>query len=209
MMLFGYLFNLRSAGYGDFLTQFLNQNDAFLHSPDTENTFSHGEIIMRILDSVTRFLTQLLTWLAGVFLVGMILLTCANISCRLFWVPIRGTFELMGFFGAIVATFSLGYTQIRRGHVAVDVLVNTFSEKPRAVLNMINDAICLVFFIIAAWQITEKATTLMRTGEVTETLRIIYYPFTYAVAFGCLVLSLVFLTELLRAIFPEEKGGKA
>ncbi len=164
---------------------------------------------MRILDSVTRFLSQLLTWLAGIFLVAMILLTCANISCRLVWVPIRGTFELMGFFGAIVTTFALGYTQTRRGHVAVDVLVSTFSKKTRTLLNMISDAICLVFFVIAAWQIADKATTLMNTGEVTETLRIIYYPFTYAVAFGCAVLAHVFLTELLRPVFPEEKGGKA
>jgi hypothetical protein len=46
----------------------------------------------------------------------------------------------------------------------------------------------------------------METGEVTETLQIIYYPFTYAVAFGCLVLSLTLLTDFIRAWMPE--GGE-
>jgi hypothetical protein len=54
------------------------------------------------------------------------------------------------------------------------------------------------FFAIASWQITVKATTLMQTGEITETLRIIYYPFTYAVALGCLVLTLVMLVDLIK-----------
>ncbi|MGA9178233.1 MAG: TRAP transporter small permease, partial [Desulfobacterales bacterium] len=60
---------------------------------------------------------------------------------------------------------------------------------------------------VAAWQIAVKATTLMNTGEITETLRIIYYPFTYGVAFGCAALSLVLFTDLVRFFFME-KGGK-
>ena len=51
-----------------------------------------------------------------------------------------------------------------------------------------------------------EAITVMRTGEVTETIRIIYYPFTLAVAFGCLVLSLVLLTDLLKAFASDREG---
>ncbi|MCP4352564.1 MAG: TRAP transporter small permease [Desulfobacterales bacterium] len=136
----------------------------------------------------------------------MILLTCANIFLRLVWLPISGAFELMGFFGAIAAAFSLGYTQNRRGHISVDFLISKFSDNAKNIINTINSVICLVFFTVAAWQIAKKATTLLTTGEVTETLRIIYYPFTYAVAFGCLALSLVFLTDLLK--HPEKTDEK-
>ena len=62
----------------------------------------------------------------------------------------------------------------------------------------------MFFFGIAAWQINKYATTLLVTGEVTETLRIIYYPFTYGVAFGIALLSLVFLTDLLKSLFQKE-----
>jgi TRAP-type C4-dicarboxylate transport system permease small subunit len=162
--------------------------------------------IVKRIEKISELLNKLLTFLGGVFLVGMIVLTCANILSRLLWVPIIGTFEMMGFFGAIVTAFALGYTQIKRGHIAVDVLVNTFSDKVKKTLSIINNTICCLFFLVAAWQISIKANTLMNTGEVTETLQVIYYPFTYAVAFGCLVLSVTLMTEIIRAFLPEERG---
>ncbi len=158
---------------------------------------------MDILNRISEGLNRLLTWLGGLFLVIMIVMTCANIFFRLIWVPVRGTFELMGFFGAVVTAFALGMTQMQKGHIAVDVLINTFSQRTRRVLGGVNSFIGMVFFAIAAWQIAVKATILMQTEEVTETLRIIYYPFTYAVAFGCLVLALVLLTDLVKAFVPH------
>ena len=162
---------------------------------------------VKLLEKISGLLNKLLIFMGGLFLVSMVALTCANILSRLLWVPILGTFEMMGFFGAIVTAFSLGYTQIKRGHIAVDVLVNAFSDKVKKALTIINNLVCCLFFLVAAWQISIKANTLMKTGEVTETLQVIYYPFTYAVAFGCLVLSLTLMTELIRAFLPEERGA--
>jgi TRAP-type C4-dicarboxylate transport system permease small subunit len=163
---------------------------------------------MGILDTISQWLNKLLAWMAGAFLLAMVLLTCANILCRIFWVPIRGTFELMGFAGAIVTAFALGYTQLKKGHISVDILVEKFPPLTRRILTFINNAVCCAFFLLAAWQIAVKANTLKLTGEVTETLRIIYYPFTYGVALGCLILALVMLTDIFRQILPakEEKS---
>jgi TRAP-type C4-dicarboxylate transport system permease small subunit len=152
-------------------------------------------------------LNQWLTWFAGAILVAMIILTCSNIFLRIVWTPVKGTFELMEFFGAIVAAFALGYTQMNRGHTGIDVVVNFFSPRTQRVLNGINYSVCLVFFAIAGWQIAKWATTLWRTGEVTETLRIIFFPFTYAVGFGCFVLSFVLLVDLLKALI-QGKGAE-
>ena len=163
--------------------------------------------IVKLIEKISGLLNKLLTLLGGIFLVGMIVLTCANILSRLIWVPITGTFEMMGFFGAIVTAFALGYTQVKKGHIAVDVLVNRFSDGTKKVLSIINNTLCCLFFLVAAWQISVKATTLMKTGEVTETLQVIYYPFTYAVAFGCLVLSLTLITDIIREIIPEKRGA--
>ena len=160
---------------------------------------------MEALDRISEFLNRTLTWIGGFFLTGMIVLTCANIIFRMVWIPIRGTFELMGYFGAIVTAFALGYTQMKKGHISVDVLVNTFSTKTRKVVNVINHAVCFFFFSAAAWQIAIKATTLMNTGEITETLRIVYYPFTYGVAFGCAILALVLFTDLVRSFMQENE----
>ncbi len=159
-----------------------------------------------ILTKITETLNRMLTFLAGFILIVMVLLTCANIVFRLFWVPISGTYELMGFSGAMLTAFALAYTQVKKGHIAVDVLVNVFQPKTRWVLAAVNNGMCFVFFILAAWQLTIKANTLRTTGEVTETLRIIYYPFTYMVALGCAVLALVLLTDFLRQLIPMKES---
>ena len=163
---------------------------------------------MVFLDKVTQVLNQVLIWIGGFFLGIMIFLTCANIFLRLVWTPIIGTFELMGYFGAIITAFALAYAQIKRTHIAVDILVLRFSKKTQRILNSINYFICMVFFAIVSWQVAKYATTLYRTGEVTETLRVIYYPFTYGVALGCALLSLVFLTDLLKSFLEEKEGEK-
>ena len=161
---------------------------------------------MELLDKISHALNQILVWIAGIFLVTMILLTCANIFLRIVWMPVKGTFELMGFFGAIVTAFALGYTQIKRGHIGIDIVVDQFSAKTQRILNSINYSICMIFFAIAGWQVTKWATTLLKTGEITETLRIIFYPFTYGVAIGCFVLALVLLVDLLKVLI-QEKGS--
>lgn len=66
----------------------------------------------------------------------------------------------------------------------------------------------MVFFSMAAWQIAKWASTLRKSGEVTETLQIVYYPFTYGVALGCVVLALVFLVDLMKAIVGEEEKDR-
>jgi TRAP-type C4-dicarboxylate transport system permease small subunit len=157
------------------------------------------------LEKMTNFLNRLLLVVGGITLAGMVLLTCSNIFLRSVWAPIKGTYELMEFFGAIVTAFALGYTQIKRGHVGIDMVVNRFSARTQRTLNGINYFICMIFFALASWQIAKWATTLWKTGEITETLRIIYFPFTYGVALGCTVLSLVLLTDLLKS-FVQDKG---
>ena len=105
---------------------------------------------MEILEKISRILNRTFMLIAGAFMAAMILITCANIFLRVVWVPIKGTFELMGFFGAIATAFALGYTQIHRGHVAVDILFSAYSRRARKFLNVLNSAICMVFFSFVA-----------------------------------------------------------
>jgi TRAP-type C4-dicarboxylate transport system permease small subunit len=161
---------------------------------------------MNSLEKLSGILNKTLLIIAGIFLLAMMLLTCSNIVLRMVWVPIKGTFELMGFFGAVLTTFSLGYTQIHKGHILVDILTDRFPDRIQNAVNLIGHFISMSFFILVSWQIAKWANTLRTTGEITETLRIIYYPFTYAAAFGCGVLALVFLIDFLKIILPEKRS---
>lgn len=162
--------------------------------------------MVHFLERISRLLNRVLIVTSGVFLTSMIILICLNIVMRVVWVPVAGTFELVGFFGAVLTAFALGFTQIRKGHIAVDVVISLFSERTQRLLTILNSALCMGFFGLAAWRLTKWSTTILKSGEVTETLRIVFYPFSYAVALGCGVLGLVCLTELLQAVFPRRES---
>lgn len=150
----------------------------------------------------------MLTLTGGALLVAMILLTCANIVSRQVYVPIPGTFELMGYMGAVVTAFALGYTQFTNGHISVDVLVNAYPKPLKRFISIINHGICCIFFFIASWYIVQKALTLKNANELSETLKIIYYPFTLAVALGCLILALALFTDFLKVLLLQKGGVK-
>jgi len=158
---------------------------------------------MSILEKFSRLMNHGFILVAGTFMVAMILLTCANIFSRILWVPVKGTFELMGFFGAVVTAFALGYTQAKKAHISVDILVNRFPKRVQKFISGINYVICMIFFGLLGWQIAKLANTLRTSGEVTETLRVIYYPFTYGVALGCFLLSLVLIVDLAKLFFAD------
>src|SRR5210317_971012 len=106
---------------------------------------------MEFLEKISRILNRTFMLIAGLFMAAMILITCANIFLRIVWVPIKGTFELMGFFGAVATAFVLGYTQMKKAHISVDILVNGFSQRIRTVLNGINYVVCMIFFAALGW----------------------------------------------------------
>jgi TRAP-type C4-dicarboxylate transport system permease small subunit len=155
---------------------------------------------MKLLETASLWLNRFLLAWAGVFLLGMIGLTCANIVSREVWRPVPGSFELMGFAGAVVAALALGTTQMRRGHIAVDVLVQRFPRRIRRLLAGVNHLVCGLFFGLITWRLVVKAATDLRSGVLSETLRIVYYPFVGVVALGAAAMALVFLVELLRSL---------
>jgi len=134
----------------------------------------------------------------------MVAIACANMVMRPLGVPLKGAYELVGFMGAMVVAFALGYTQISHSHISVDVLSIRYSKRTNQITKGISSLLCSMFFIIVAWQVIVYATTIWKRGETSETLRIIYHPFVYLVAFNCLLLSLTLLIDFLKSILPEK-----
>jgi len=161
--------------------------------------------MIKYLEKTDTILRKILVSTAAIFLLAMLLLTCANIVMRRFGLPIQGTFELTGLFGAIVGTAVLGYTQKRKENIAVDILVNHFPKPLRKTVSIINDLVCAAFSGLAAWQIIKIGLTHMKSGEVTETLRIVSYPFIFLAAAGFAALGFVFVLDLLKN-FTTQKG---
>ncbi|MEN6309661.1 MAG: TRAP transporter small permease [Anaerohalosphaeraceae bacterium] len=162
--------------------------------------------MLSLLNRLEMLLQKTLMAIAAFFLLAMVLMTCADILFRLppLRYPLPGVNELMGYSGALVVACALGYTQRKKDHLAVDIVSNMFPKSLQKGLDVINRLACMIFSIIACWQVGKVAYTLWQTGEVSETLHLPFYPFTFGVAAGFALLAFVFFVELLKAAVGQE-----
>lgn len=159
--------------------------------------------MIAFLEQARALACKALGVVAGLAVLAMVALACANIVGRAFGSPVTGSYELMGFFGALAAAFALGASQLAKGHVAVTILDEYLPKTARRLLDAAGALIGALFFAVAAYEVTELANFMVSTGELSETLRLPYYPFVWAVAGGCLVMALVLLTDMLLALGPK------
>jgi len=164
-------------------------------------------IMIPLLDKISKELSKWFCWIGGLALLSMTGVACLNMLLRPLGTPLTGAYELVGFFGALVVALPLGYAQISRSHISVDILATRYSKRTQRIMNIISSFFCLIFFILVAWQSALYASAIWKRGETSETLRIIYHPFVYVVALCCLLLSLVLLVDFLKSI-ATVKGDK-
>lgn len=157
-----------------------------------------------VLETIVNKLSKWFTWIGGVALLTLTGIACANMFLRPLGTPLRGAYELVGFFGALVVALPLGYAQITRSHISVDVLATRYSKRTQRIMNAINSFLSIIFFILVAWQSSVYATAIWRRGETSETLRIIYHPFVYVVALCCVLLAFALLIDFLKSLVPKE-----
>lgn len=158
------------------------------------------------LERLSELLRRVLMIAGGVALLALTLLATMNVALRIFRVPVGGTYEVVSFLGAVVTAGALGYTQKRKDHIVVDILTDKFPAAVKRVLDRVSYSLILVFFSIVSWQTFVYGKRLMVTGEMSETLRISYYPFVFIVGLGFAVLALTVLLDLAETVWPRGNG---
>ena len=129
-----------------------------------------------------------------------------NVCLRFFFnAPYRGAYELVGFLGAIVIAFALGYTQKRKDHIVVDILTEKFPKRINRILDGINYFITMIFFTIITWQVFIWGMKISKSGEVSETLKIIFHPFIYSVSLGFAIFSFTLIIDFLKNFKSKEE----
>ena len=116
---------------------------------------------------------------------------------RMLGYPMAGTVETIGWLSAMTTAFALGYTQIHQGHVSIDLFSNRLAPGPRAVVNMLVYLISTALFLIVTWHVFHHAGVLKQTGSLSETMKVIVYPWVYMVSLGCAGLTLALLVDFM------------
>jgi len=130
----------------------------------------------------------------------MMLLTTTDVIMRLVATPIPGVYEIVGLLGVVAVSFSLAYTSVEKGHIAVEFLVRKLSPKnPGSRCRGKRFSFLVLFFFICR-QCVVYAGVLKESGEVSLTIQMPIYPFVYGIAIGCAALCIVLLMELIQSI---------
>jgi len=156
-----------------------------------------GKLISGISEALNR--------VAAISIAGMMILTCADVILRLFRFPIPGTYEMVGFLGAVLVSFSLARTSMDHGHIAVDFFVSKLPQAIQNIISGINTLICAVLFGLATWHSILYANDIRRAGEVSLTLQMPIYPFIYGCALGCGMLCIVLVLHFIDTFVRKEE----
>jgi TRAP-type C4-dicarboxylate transport system permease small subunit len=178
--------------------------------PDQEplpirKTGADGVILTR-LDRYVALSTRALFWIAGAGLVGMLVIIVADVvGIKMFSHPVPGGTEIVTFMSVVAIAFAVPYTQVMRGHVAVDFIVEKFPRRAKLIIDVITVFFGVCLFAALAWYSFKYATKLRSTGEVSMTQKIPYYPFVYGMAVCFLAMFLVVVGDLVKSIAKAAK----
>ena len=151
---------------------------------------------MSVLLAKLKALCSSLNIVAGVSLTFIMFLTCLDVILRFFKMPIVGTYELVSFAGAIIVGFAVPVTTLMRGHIFVDFFTVKFPKPLQNTINVLTRLAGIALFGILGWNLIKMGMDLQRTGEVSLTLQLPFYPVAYATGICCFVQCLVFLVQM-------------
>jgi TRAP-type C4-dicarboxylate transport system permease small subunit len=145
-------------------------------------------------------LSNYMSVISGIVLVVMAGLTFFDVVLRYFKRPIVGTYELVSFLGVIVIAMALPRASLMGAHVYVDIVVDKLPKGWHKAFRVFTRVLGFLLFFFAILYFNYQAKSLIATKTVTMTLKIPYYPVSYALAASCLIQCLVSLCETFAEI---------
>ena len=165
--------------------------------------------MVSLIDRYISILNKGLACVAGISLVAMVLVTVGEMVLRMFGKPMAGTVETIGWLAATTTAFALGYTQIHQGHVSIDLFTSRLGPRLQVMVSMLVYLASTVLFVIVTWNVFRHAGVLRETGSLSETMKIIVYPWVYLVSLGCAGLTLVLVVDFLKSCIQVISGSAA
>ncbi len=152
---------------------------------------------------IARRLSKWANGISGIILILMMLITVTDVILRSFGKPIVGAFELVAFSGALVLGFSVPFTSWVRGHIYVDFLVQRLPRTTRMAFHTATRCLGIGLFFVIGWNLLKMGADLSKSGEVSSTLQMPFYPVVYAVGVCCFIQCLVLLADVWK-VFEDK-----
>jgi len=157
--------------------------------------------ILPRLDRYVAIGTKVLFYIAGIGLVGMLVLIVADvIGIKILSKPVPGGIEYVSFLSVVAIAFAVPFTQVMKGHVAVDFIIEHFPRRSKAVVEVLTTLLSVCLFALLTYYSFKYAGDLRSSGEVSMTQKIPFYPFVYGMAVALAATLIVLLLDLAKSI---------
>jgi TRAP-type C4-dicarboxylate transport system permease small subunit len=167
--------------------------------------------IFTAMENGIHRLVRWFSWISAAAISIMILMVMANVMARFFLKkPIPGTIEMVQLIAVVAVFMAVSYTEQKRGHITIDMVVVHFPRPIQAKLASFLYFLCSVFFLVLGWRAILMAWAYL-FPRVRETfiLYIPFSPFMFVIALGSIALALECFIHIFHPLPPEEpkKGG--
>lgn len=139
-------------------------------------------------------------------LVAVLLVIVINVLGRQVKMPISGSMDMASMLALILMSFAVADCAVDKGHLSVTILVEHLPKGFQRGLGVITYLISAVLFGILAWAFFQWGAEVWQSNKELDVIRVPVFPFIYVQGFGCLLLALVFLVDVLELLFPEAQA---
>jgi TRAP-type C4-dicarboxylate transport system permease small subunit len=162
---------------------------------------------MSVIEKSVNLIARWLNWMAALAIVAVMVVVCINVLSRsIFGMPMKGAVDIVSQLGVLVISGAIAYTQVLKGHIRITLFIDKLPAPARTFMAALIDMIGMVLFGIISWQSIRFAEGTYETGELSEVLRIPITPFAAVVSAGCIVLTMVLLTDLIHVLARRKTG---
>ncbi len=151
--------------------------------------------LRRYLDPVTK----------GYLYIGMatglviLVLTVANVfSRKAMHIAVPGALEMVELAMYAVVFCTLAYTELRKGHVRVTILIDKFSPTAQDAILMGTEVVTLAITSIIGWQVIIETQRMLLEGAITGLLGIPRWPLVALVSSAFILFGLSILVNILE-----------
>jgi TRAP-type C4-dicarboxylate transport system permease small subunit len=159
----------------------------------------------RIAQALDAFLNRLSRILIAMGIIVLMLLTfimVAGVILRYFFnMPIPGVLEVIEYMMVTLLTLGLAYTAVARRNIIIDILITHLPARVHTGFIGVASIVSLGFFVIVTWASVLYAQSQYAVMAVSSILHIPRWPFASVVAFGCFLLTLVLIGDVIKNFF--------
>ncbi len=141
-------------------------------------------------------------YVAGAILIFLVVVLVADAAGRFILMPVIGSYEIVQYGFALIVAFSVAYTQLRGGHVSIELIFGLYPAGVRRAFTFLNRILSLFVFGLVTWRLFMDSIAAYKLGEESSTLTLPVWVFMLVLALG---FTLLVLVTFVKLIYGEDK----